>query len=123
MFGDDEGVRCEERAVGIAAEEAERLGVGFFLEVGWIEVDGVQGRRGFAQALEQRHDPSVFQRVTPGYLQICQVGPEGFEGWPGIFGEEDVRGSSADGFEPYGAGSGEEVGEAGRRDARAENVE
>lgn len=117
VFGYDEGAGGEH---GLAAEEAEGLGVGFFVVVGGVEEDEVDRLR---ETLEQRHHAAVFEGVATGDFEVLQVGAEGFEGRTAVLGEVDVSGSAADGFEAHGSGAGEEVYETAAGDARREDIE
>ena len=118
MLGDDEGLR---REAGGTTEEAESLGVGFFVFVGWVEVEEVDA--GWREALEERHGAAVFHGEGLRDVEGGEVCAEGFEGGRGVFGEEDVAGSAAEGFDADGAGAGIEIDEGGVGEARGEDVE
>jgi hypothetical protein len=122
VFGEDEGVGGEDGGVGGAAEEAEGLGVGVFVVVGWVEEDDVEGIE-LEQACEQGGGSAVFEGVVAGDGEVGEVGFEGFEGGRSFFGEEGVGCPAGDGLDADGTGSGEEVGEATAFDARTEDVE
>jgi len=123
VFGQDQGVRREERSVGWAAQEAEGLGVVVFGVVGWVEEDDVDGVGGLGEALEKGGRAAVFEGEASGDIEVRQVRLEGLQGGCGFFGEEGVGRATGDGFDADGAGSGEEIGEAAALDTGAEDVE
>ena len=77
----------------------------------------------FGEALEERAGAAVFEGVAVDDLEGGEVGAEGSEGRLGVFGEPDVCGATADGFDADGSGAGVEVDKAALGDAWREDVE
>ena len=76
MLSDDEGAGGQEGTVGLAAEEAEGLGIGLFFVIGRVEVDDVDWGGGFGEALQQSHHAAVFEGISAGDFKVGQVGAE-----------------------------------------------
>ena len=123
VFSDDEGILGQQGAVGVTAEESQGLGVRLFFKVRRVEEDDVDAGGRFGEPLEQRHDASVFKGIAAGDFQVLHVGSKGLQGWATVFGEEDVGRSPADGFEPDGSRSSEEIDKLRPVDAGRNNVE
>ena len=120
---DDEGVGGEEFTASDAPEKAECSVVLRFGFVGGIEEDDVGGLRSFAQALEECADTTIFKGETLRNLESGEIAAESFEGGISVFREVHVLGTSAQGLDADGSGTGVEVYEAAARDSCGEDIE
>ena len=120
VFDDDDATRGDE-VRGVKECEDFLVVGGFF--VGWIEEEEIG---------EQAAGGNFFQAAQSWGLDQLRGGPnvERFEifadqarGFGARFDEDCFARAAADGFDAYGAGSGEEVNEEGIFYGRAENVE
>src|SRR5580692_3905914 len=124
MLEDDYGGGSEEIGGG---EEVEGAGVVGVVGVGGIDEDEIvrRGGRGVAggEFLEGGEGVGGEDGVVGGDFEGVEILADEFCSGGVIFEEGDVRGASAEGFDAYGAGAGEDVEEARACYGGAEDVE
>ena len=113
MFPDDSAVWAEKKMEALDYGPERKFGAGFV--VGWIEKNKIKRSRGGPRK------PSFHGRLNDGriILEGGYVLSESRGGTELLFDKEGGSGAAAEGFQPVGAGSSEEIEDTGFRDEGA----
>ena len=113
MFPDDSAVWAEKKMEALDYGPERKFGAGFV--VGWIEKDKIKRSGGGPRK------PSFHGRLDDGriILEGGYVLSESRGGTELLFDKEGGSGAAAEGFQPVGAGSSEEIEDTGFRDEGA----
>ena len=112
VFGNDLGMRSENRTAPNAAKKIKRAGIFVLGLVRWVEKDEVDRLRQFAKALQHGSYTTVFQGESVANLQRGEIVPKSGQRRLGIFGEPDVLCTAAQRFDSNRPGAGIKIDEA-----------
>jgi len=123
VFSNDERMRSKNRSATDTAEKIQRAGIFVLRLVRRIKIDQINGLREFRESLQHGSNATVLQRKAPADLQCGKILSQGCKRCLGVFGEPDMRSTTAYRFNSNGACSRVEIDEAAAIEARRKDVE